>query len=264
MLFLANLVFGLIFAAASWLWLSMALGESLATRTLLTNLDLDVFVDLFVYHSGSLRMLLIGGVALAVVFALLGVWSSAVTVAAVAEDFTLSGSLRRGLELYPKYFGLWLLANAFNAASIAAAFFVGRALTRWTVESPVEATFYWSFAAGVLVGALLLLFFATVHDHARIHCALVGTGAARAYAWALGFVTREWRAVPLAVLLFATGFVAWVVYQTVGMLIATDSASRVPLSLVWGETLLLCRMLIRVWSFAAGTELQNVSVDTLS
>ena len=69
-LFLANLVFGLFFTAASWHWLSGALGASLATRTLLTHLDMNVFVDLFIHHGESLRMLAVGGAMITLVRAL--------------------------------------------------------------------------------------------------------------------------------------------------------------------------------------------------
>ena len=43
-LFLANLAAGVGFTAATWWWLSWSLDASLATRTLLADLDLNVFV----------------------------------------------------------------------------------------------------------------------------------------------------------------------------------------------------------------------------
>jgi hypothetical protein len=63
---------------------------------------------------------------------------------------------------------------------------------------------------------------------------------------------------PLALLLLCTSFVLWVVYQTVGMLVTTNSTHGIVLSLAWGEALLFARMLLRVWSFAAATELQSL------
>jgi hypothetical protein len=264
-LFVANLVFGVLFAATAGSWLSLALDASLATRTLLTDVDLNVFVDLFVHHGGGLRMLLIGGGALAGLFALLGIWTSAVTVAAVGEPRRLAGCLHRGLELYPRYFRLWVITMLLDAASITAAVLISRGLTRWTAESAAELTYYWCVAAGASVGAALLLVLTTVHDHARIRCARADIGAARAYMWAFGFVCRrEARAAPLAMLLLATGFAVWVVYQTVGMLIVPASAFGLTLSLLWGEMLLLGRMLLRVWFFAAETALQTSARTTTS
>ncbi len=57
LLFLASVASALSFTAAAWSWLSLALDSSVATRTLLTDLDVNVFIDLFVQHGESLRML---------------------------------------------------------------------------------------------------------------------------------------------------------------------------------------------------------------
>ncbi|MFQ5668446.1 MAG: hypothetical protein ACE5I7_18735 [Candidatus Binatia bacterium] len=259
-LLLVNLLSGLGFTAVAWSWLSMALDSSLATRTLLADLDVNVFVDLFVHHGDSLRMLLVAAGVMAVFFILVGVWLNAVTVVAVGDDAGTGECMRRGFSLYPAYARLWLLATVMNAISVGVAFLIGRGLTRWLAESPSEMSFYWAVAAGAVAGAVLLLFFVTVHDHARIRSAATGAGAVRAYVWAIRFVgKREWRAVPLAAILTASGIAVWAVYQTVGMLVATDSSPGVVLSLAWGETFLLARTILRVWFFAAETELQNIA-----
>lgn len=258
-LFVANFVAGLCFAGAAWTWLAESLDRSLPTRSLLTDLDWNVFVDLLVHHAQSLRMLLAGGVLLAVPAVLLGIWLNAAAVVAVGEDGSLGDCLRRGLTLYPTFFRLSLLSNLLSAAAIGCGVLVGRGLTRWTAESGSELTFYLAAGAGVLLGALLLVFLLTVHDHARVRSTARGAGALRAYAWALRFVARrEWRALPLALVLLSISFTVWVVYQTGGMLVAPNSAHGVVLSLLWGQVLLLARMLLRVWTFAAATELQSL------
>jgi hypothetical protein len=110
----------------------------------------------------------------------------------------------------------------------------------------------------VLAGVAVVLFLATVHDHARIRIATKGVGPLRAFGWAVGFVgRREGQALPLVLLLLISSLMIWVVYRSVGLLIATDSASGVALSLLWGELLLLVRMFLRVWWFAAETYLQQ-------
>jgi len=258
-LFLANLVAGLCFTAVAWFWLSTSLDNSLATRTLLTDLDWNVFVDLVAHHGGSLRMLLVAGVSLALPALLLGVWLNATAVVAVGEDGSLGDCLRRGLTLWPTFLRLSLLANLPSAAGIGAAILVGRWVTRWTAESTSELTPYVLVGAGTVFAAALLVFLVTVHDHARVRSTAHRAGALSAYRWALLFVTRrEWRALPLALLLLCTSFVLWVVYQSVGMLVTTSSTRGIVLSLAWGETLLFARMLLRVWSFAAATELQSL------
>jgi hypothetical protein len=263
-LFIANLAAGLCFMAVAWFWLSDALDSSLASRTLLTNLDWNVFIDLLVHRAQSLRMLLAGGVLLLFPALLLGIWLNAAAVVAVGEDGTLGDCLRRALTIYPTFFGLSVVSNLLTAAAITAGFLVGRVLTRWTAESASEMTFYLAAGAGVLVVAFFLVFFVTVHDHARVRSVASNSGALRAYGWALRFVARrEWRAVPMALVLLGLGALAWLVYQTVGMPVATTSTHGVVVSLAWGETLLFARMLLRVWTFAAATELQGLQESSV-
>jgi len=258
-LFIANLAVGLCFTGAAWSWLSESLDNSLASRTLLTDLDWNVFVDLVAHHGHSLHMLLAAGVVLAIPTLLLGIWLNAAAVVAVGEDGSLGDCLRRGLTLFPRFLRLSVLSNLLSAAGIGTAILVARWLTRWTADSTSELTFYVIVGTGTVLTAALLVFLVAVHDHARVRSTARGTGAVSAYIWALLFVTRrEWRALPLAVLLLGTGFVLWVVYQTVGMLVTTNSSHGIVLSLAWGEGLLFARMLLRVWSFAAATELQSL------
>jgi len=258
LLFVANLAAGMGFTAVAWWWLALALDNSLATRTLLTDLDMNVFIDLFVHHGDSLQMLGIAAALAAFAFAILGVWLNAAASVAVATEAAVSECARRGWTVFATHLRLWVLATALNVASVAAGFVVARGLTRWTAESPAEMTYYWAAGAGFVLGAVLLCFFTTVHDHARIRSVATKTGAVSAYGWAIAFVARrERRALPVASLLFATGFVSWVVYQSVGMLIVTHSAPGVALSLLWGETLLVGRKLLRVGCFAAAAELQS-------
>lgn len=259
-LFVANLVIGLGFTIAAWQWLTTSLDRSLATRTLLTDLDPNVFIDLFAHRSNSLHALTVTGMLLAALFLLLAVWLNAVAVIAVGDDAPLGECLRRGVSAYPIYFRLAVLANVLNAAGVVAGVLVGRGLSRWLSESATEMSAYWAVMAGVLVGGLVLLFSTTVHDHARIKSTASGTGALRAYAWAVGFVGgRQWRCIPLSVLLLFTGLAVWAGYQALAQLIPATSPSGVTVSLLWGESLIVFRMLLRLWTFAAATELQILS-----
>lgn len=259
-LLLANLATGLAFMAATWLWLSIALDDSLASRTLLTDLNLNIFIDLLAHHGGSLQMLAVGGVLLGSTFLLFAVWLNGVAIVAVAEDGSVGDCAHRSLRLYPLFFRLALIATVANAASVGGGYLVGRALARRVAESPVEMTFYWAVSVGVLVGGLLLLFFTTVHDHARVNSAATGAGALRSYGWALAFVgRRQWRCLPLTLLLFATAIFLWGIYQSVAGLVPATSPTGVPLSLAWGELFMFARMVHHLWRFGAVTELQILS-----
>jgi hypothetical protein len=257
-LFLVSVLAGGSFAAAAWFWLASALGSSLATRTLLTDLNVQVFIDLFIHHRESLKILLLAGAILTVAFGVLGVWLNATAIAAVGEETSTTSCLLGGIQLYPTYLGLWVLSNGGLLASAVTLVFFGRWLTRWTAESPAEMTPYWIGAGTALVVALVWLFFATVHDHARIRSWAVGVGAVRAFGWALVFVgRRQTRALPLAVLLVGTSAALWAVYQGLSHHLAANSALGVTLSLLSGEALLLARMFLRVWWFGAETHLQQ-------
>ena len=129
-------------APTAWSWLATALDKSLATRTLLTDLDMNVFVDLLGHHGESLLDAAVGGVLLAVVCWLFGVWLNAVTIAAVGDDLPLAAAAHRGLDLYATFLRLDLLALAVDGLLLIATVAVGRWLTHWTAESPSEMTVY--------------------------------------------------------------------------------------------------------------------------
>ena len=259
LLFAATCVPGFVFSAGAWSWLVTALDKSLATRTLLTDLDMNVFVDLFGHHGEGLWMLALGGLLLAGICWLINVWLNAVTIAAVGDDLPLASAAHRGIDLYATFLCLDLLALIIDAGLVTATLAASRWLTRWTADNPSEMAVYFLVAASALVCGLLMLFFTTAHDHARIHSAATGDGASRAYLWAIRFVAiRELRALPLLCLLLLTGGCGWFVYQTLGKLFVTTTTTGVVGALLWGEALILFRMFLRVWSFSAQTELQNL------
>lgn len=259
-LFLASLASALAFGAAAWSWLSLSLDKSLATRSLLSNLSAQVFIDLFIHHRESFLMLVAAGVVMAAGFVLLGAWLNAIAVAAVGAEGSLSACVARGYRTYPTYLGLTAVVSFLHLAVIAASLLLGRGLMRWTAESAAEMTPYGMAALSAAFGCLGVLLFTTVHDHARIRATNTGAGVWRALGWAFAFVLRrERRALPLAAALFASGLLPWLVYQGVAALIPTPSAFGVGLSLLWGQILLLVRMFVRVWWFAAGTRLQRAA-----
>lgn len=258
-LFAATVVWALGFAAMSWNWLAAALDNSLATRTLLTDLDMNVFIDLSAYHAEGFWMLMQAGVILAVLFALIGIWLNATAVVAAAGGAPTLDCVRGGLSLFSTYLQLWIVIMLLNGGAVAGAALLGRGLSRWMTETTHDGSFYWAAGAIVVVTAFLLVFFTTLHDHARVQSALTGKGGMSALVWAFRFTTqREWRALPLSMLLLANGLIAWAVYQSLARLIAADSTTGVLLSMLWGELLLLARMLLRMWTFGAAVTLQKL------
>lgn len=260
LLFAASCVPSFVFSALAWSWLADALDRSLATRGLLTDLDMNVFVDLLEHHGEGLWMLGLAGLLLAGVCWLIGVWLNAVTIVAVSDDMPLAAAAHKGLDLYVRFLGLDLLAVLIDALVLIATVAVSRWLIHATAEAPSEAAVYVIVGGAAAAGGTLLALLTTAHDHARIHCAATGAGALGSYGWALGFVVaQERRALPLMAMLLGTGGAAWLVYQSVGTLLVTTSTPGILLAMLWGEALILCRVFLRLWRFAAQAELQNLS-----
>jgi hypothetical protein len=260
MLFAAGVAAAVTFGAAAWCWLSVALGRSLATRTLLTDLDAQIFIDLVAYHSEGFALLLTTGLVLAGCCWLLGVWLNAVTVAAVAREMAWWQSPLEGCRAFPTYLCLCAVINLAQAAVIVGLLFGGRAVIRWTADSATEMAFYWISGTAVLLGGAVVFFLATVHDHARVRAAKTGASALAALRWALRYVGyQDGRALLLAIILLVTSLLVWLFYQTVSGIIRTDTAFGVTLSLVWGEALLLSRAFLRVWWFASASHMQSAA-----
>lgn len=253
-----NALFGVAFALASGHWLSLALDGSLATRTLLKDLDPNVLIDLYYYHGTSFRMLGVLAVFMGVVYALLWCWLHGVVIASVKG---VAGSApeawRRGLETAAVFSRLLLVAAVVLAAFTALIGSAAWVLYRWTIASPSALLPYAIAAGAAVLWVIGEVFLTAVHDHARIR-ACAGGSAWAAYRWAWRFVARGGeRAFLLAVALQATGFALWIGYQAVGLKVPVTAIVGVTGSLLWGEVFFLARMWMRVWFFAAQSQLQE-------
>lgn len=255
-----GVLFGLAFSLAAGRWLEVALDASVASRTLLKDLNANVFVDLWMHHRESLSMLVVAALVMIVVQLAFSIWLNG-GVAGTAYDarsaVTLSEFWRRGLRLYPVFARLWLLAMTVTVVVLAGVAGGMVLLTRWLSESPSEMTYSYVLGAGGLLAALGLLLVVAVHDHARLYAARQDVGAARSYLWALWFVLRgDLRAPWLALALLTIGVVFWLVYQGMATFLPVTSGGGVVASILWGEVLLQGRALLRVVAFVAQAELQ--------
>jgi len=256
-LYAALLAPTLIFGAVSWTSLQVALERSVAARTALSDLDLNLFVDLYVHHREMFRGIAIAAVLIGAATTMIWIWLHAAMIAAASDDDGLGESLHRANELYPPFFRLWAISLVVQTGVVVGFYSLARTLLGWTAESPSEMTPYWIVGGCVLAAAVLLLVVVVIHDHARIHCATTDVEALAAYRWALQFCLRdERRAVLLAVVVLGCGLGVWGVYQSIAMLVPTTSAPGVMVSLLLGQGLILARAAGRFWYFAAATELQ--------
>lgn len=258
MVFAASLLGGGAFMACSWVWLASALDSSLATRSLATSLDFNVFIDLLSHHGASLKVFLFMALGLLVVGSLLWVGINSIVLAALTgRRLSFADARRVGLEKYFPFLKLWVAATTAYTLSIGGTYLGGHLLLRWTAAGASEMTHYGIVATCVVLGMAAILAIATIHDHARIRCLETGEAATASGLWACAYVVRERRALPLASLLACTTVVGWVVYQLAGSVVATDSATGLSISLIIAQVFMAFRALVRVWAFAAATDLQG-------
>ncbi len=247
----------LIFGAVAWARLQVALDRSLAGRTLLKDVDLNVFVDLFVHRKDAIVGIGIAAVLLIAGSMMVWIWLQASMIAALSDDESLGDAMRRGAEVFGLCFRLWLITIVVNLAIVACFYFLGRAVLWWTAESTAEMTRYWVIGGCGLAAALLLLLSMVVHDHARIRGVSTDVDALAAYRWGLRFCLHdERRTVLLAIVALGAGLVLWSLYQGAARLVSVTSAPGVVTSLLWGQVLIVARVSGRFWYFAAANELQ--------
>lgn len=259
LLWLLNLAFGAAFAGATGYWLQHVLAGSLATRTLLYDLDPNIFVDLYRRHDSGFAMLL--GVACFMGAAYVGLWcwlhGIVIFTTCSKRRVRLTDTLLPAFGVFPRMLRLLLVAAwALALLSVVCgglAFLVSQAAERCSVGIPRE----WAAALAGVVWLVGYIFLVAVHDHARIRLCAQGEGAIEAYRWAFGFVTHGGeRAFLLAVCLQVTAFMVWAAFQAVGMWMHPHAELGTVGVLLWAELVLLARMLVRLWFFAAQGDLQ--------
>jgi hypothetical protein len=250
--------------ACSWIWLAGALDSSLATRTLLTSLDADVLIDLATHHGDSLSMLLLSAAILAFAGSMLWIWvNGAVLAAVIGSHESMSAACRAGAVEYFQLLKLWIAAATSYVLIGIAVIFAERRLTRWAADSPDEMTRYWILAGCILVGGAAVALISTIHDHARIRCLASGESGGRAGLWACAYVAGERRTVTLTLALAFTSLMIWIVYQAGATLVTANSEVGLTVSLVLAQAFMAARALVRVWAFAAASDLQG-SADTVA
>jgi len=247
------------FGLAGWLWLAGALDGSLATRSLLTALDANVFVDLVMHHGESLRALGVTAAILLALGAMAGIWVNAALVAAAGGAEGARQAVCRGWGLFPVFLRLWLLALPVAGVGMWMVAHVVRGTIDWAAGRGLSLPPLAVVAAGMVIGAGLLLLLATVHDHARIRSAAApAAGAVRAYAWAWAFVWRHATlALPLAAVLGLVAAAVWTVGLGLREAVPTTTATGVAVALVVAQFGALARTVVRGWWFAAETALQQ-------
>lgn len=259
LLWVVNAAFGLVAALASGYWLFVALDRSLATRTLLENLDPEVFVDLYAHHGGSFRMLLFVLGILAAGY--LGLWFclQATIIFAVREKSRggLWGAWTRGVERAPSMAALFLIAGAAMAVWSAGVGAAVWGMLRLADASPAAMVWAYVVGSGSALWGAGAVFLVAVHDHARIRAVGAEAGPIAAYRWAFRFVLAGGeRAFGLALVLQSVGFTLWLGYQWVALGVPVNQLVGVVGSLLWGQAFMAARMWFRIWVFAAQNEIQ--------
>lgn len=264
LLWFANAAFGLAAALVGGFWLNDALDASLATRTLAKDLDAYVFLELFVYHADSFRMLLVAVGVLAAFYVLLWCWFDAAIVHATGAGSraSLPDVLSRASFDAPVLLRLLFVAWLVQAALTALCGGLAWLCWRWTIASSSEAVPYVIGGAAVAAWALLTVGAVAVHDQARIRACRRHGGALAAYLFAAGFVLRRRPAAYAAsFVVLGAAVLAWVGQQLLSALISTEEGPGIGSLVVVGDVFLFARMFVRVWSVAAQGELQRAGEE---
>ena len=247
-----------VFGTAVWLTVEHMLDGALATRTLLTDLDANVFLDLIVHKSDSLRGLGLAGLVVAGGALILYVWLNAALIVAVAGAVNVRTSLRRGWGLFPTFVSLWGLALAAVTVLLGLDWLTVRLVTQWAAARGTGPPPLLVAAVGGAAAVLGLLVLVAAHDHARIRAAATGGGAIRAWAWGWRFVwQRRTEALPLVGLLALTAAAVWAVFGGLQWSVVPTTATRVTLVLIAAQLAALARLVMRAWWFGAETALQR-------
>lgn len=259
-LWLINGVFGILFSVAAGYWLSLALDHSLATRTLLHDLDPNVFVDLYHHHGESFRLLVVIAGLMAVGYLVLWFWLHGTVIFAVraSKDTVSRAAWRSGLHTTAAMAGLFALAAAALALLSGVVGAAAWGAWWWTIASPAPMRTYQIVGVTALIWVIGVVFLTAVHDHARIRVCATGEGVWRVYRWAWSFVLHGGdRAFLLAATLQLVALSMWVTYHSVSMAFPVGGLAGVIVSLLWGQMFLFARLWMRVWFFAAQGELQD-------
>ncbi|HVM96843.1 MAG TPA: hypothetical protein VMT89_10660, partial [Candidatus Acidoferrales bacterium] len=142
-LFVGSVSGGGSFMAFSWWWLGRTLDNSLVTRTLLTDLDANIFVDLLRHERGGIAMLLSQGAVLGAGLVIIWVWLNGTAAVAVSTGATLRSSSRVSLQFYPRLLLMATMTIGAQALGAASAVLSARLLTHWTMRWSSEMTSFW-------------------------------------------------------------------------------------------------------------------------
>jgi len=260
LLWLMNVTFGVSFFIASSVWLNHALDESLPTRTLLYDLDPNVFIDLYYRHDTGFVMLFGIACLMGVVYLLVWCWLHGGIIFQTYSkgEMRLADALLHASQVFLRMLQLLVLAGAMLALFTALVGGAAWCALTVTLISPSEIGWYRIAVGAGIVWLAGYVFLVAIHDHARIRTCASGEGAMRAYWWAVRFVARGGeRTLLLAVLLNVTALVVWAAFQAVGGSLQPDKGLGMTGILLWGELFLFVRMAIRVWFFAAQGDLQS-------
>jgi len=203
-------------------------------------------------------MLLPIAIILAVVYVLLWTWLHGVVVHAVRwREVALAEAFWKGMTLSPVYVRLLLFAALLLGAFSFAVGWSAWSARNWAAEGSTALLGDLAVGVGATVWWIGYVFLTAVHDHARIRAASTGEGALAAYRWAWSFVTRGGeRAFLFALLLQLVALVLWAGFELLTLRGSVAVLLGVAWSFVWGELFLLARMWMRLWFFAAQSELQ--------
>lgn len=256
--FAVNVLTAFLFAAFAWLWLEGALQDSLATRKLLTDLDVNIFIDLFAHQRAGLQTFFGQGLMVLAIGMMAMIWVQASAALAVtSRTATLRQCLAFGRTHFGRFLVLWVSNLLGIGGWLAALGFLGRILLRRPFFEFDESLQQGLWGGGGIAALAGYLVFTTWHEHARLHCAAADSGPLAAARWALRFVWRRAAsAFGLTVACLIANALLYVAYQATANAIPVTKTVGVTLSILVAQVWLLAKLFSRLWLQAAAGALQ--------
>ncbi len=244
-LYAASAALAFLFGSLAWSWLERSLDSSLPSRTLLTDLDANVVVDLLVHHGESLRMLLGQGILVLIAGLLISVWTQAAVAISFTSDATVGESLRLARSRLGTFGLLWLLNVSVTALALAALGLILYLATKTSLVLFNERIGNLLWGTALLLGGCLVLVSSAIHEQARIHSAATDREAVQAWNWALRFTTVK-TPLPMLIALGAMGVQAlsYGIYWAGSELFVVTNSTTLGLSLIWGQLWLMVRIVL--------------------
>ncbi len=257
--YLLNLVFGLFMMLPLGFALDDFIGKSMMRQQLGESMDYNFLFEFLHYADSGITS--VKGMVLTVPFAywLAALFLSGGALATLAGrgKYVPSAFWGGAASHFGRFLRLMLIAIPFLIVLFCLRYLVS--LVQWIFfgSDPYEYIIYWGAWAKMALGFLGLILFGLIFDYARIHLVLTENRKARKSLWqGICFAAKNLKnTVGLALILFAGGWLAVLVYYLTSNLFSASGWFIVIALLIWQQLYIVFRMALRLTTYSSQMEL---------